>query len=51
VQCARKRASIAPYALGNPVKQVRRLSEGELVHFKYSAEHYMRLAAKHRASL
>jgi carbonic anhydrase/acetyltransferase-like protein (isoleucine patch superfamily) len=37
--------------LGNPVKQVRRLSEGELAHFKYSAEHYMRLAAKHRASL
>ncbi len=36
---------------GNPVKQVRPLTQGELDWFAYSAQHYMRLAAKHRASL
>ncbi|KZE33464.1 gamma carbonic anhydrase family protein [Crenobacter luteus] len=37
--------------LGNPVKQVRPLNEAELAFFRYSAEHYVRLAAKHKASL
>jgi carbonic anhydrase/acetyltransferase-like protein (isoleucine patch superfamily) len=37
--------------LGNPVKQVRQLTDEEMAYFKYSAEHYMRLAAKHKASL
>jgi carbonic anhydrase/acetyltransferase-like protein (isoleucine patch superfamily) len=36
--------------VGNPVKQVRLLTESELAWFKYSAEHYMRLALKHAAS-
>lgn len=35
---------------GNPVKQVRPLTDDELAWFKYSAEHYMRVAAKHMAS-
>jgi carbonic anhydrase/acetyltransferase-like protein (isoleucine patch superfamily) len=37
--------------LGNPVKQVRPLSEQEIAFFRYSAEHYQRLAVKHQASL
>lgn len=37
--------------LGNPAKPVRRLSEEELAYFRYSAEHYVRLAARHKASL
>jgi len=37
--------------LGNPVKQVRALSEEEIAYFRYSAEHYQRLARKHQASL
>ncbi len=37
--------------LGNPVKQVRPLSEEELAYFRYSAEHYRRLAIKHQASV
>ncbi|GGY16333.1 gamma carbonic anhydrase family protein [Paludibacterium paludis] len=37
--------------LGNPVRQVRPLTEDELAHFRYSAEHYRRLSAKHLASL
>lgn len=36
--------------LGNPVKQVRPLSEAEIAYFKYSAEHYVRLMNKHRVS-
>lgn len=35
--------------LGNPVKKVRPLTEEEKAYFKYSAEHYMRLAVKHKA--
>lgn len=37
--------------LGNPVKQVRPLTEKELAYFKYSAEHYVRVMDKHKASL
>ncbi|PTQ89518.1 gamma carbonic anhydrase family protein [Agitococcus lubricus] len=37
--------------LGNPVKKVRPLTEAEKAHFKYSAEHYMRLAAKHKSGI
>ncbi|BEV73232.1 MULTISPECIES: gamma carbonic anhydrase family protein [unclassified Paludibacterium] len=37
--------------LGNPVKAVRPLSAEEIAYFRYSAEHYQRLAAKHQASL
>jgi carbonic anhydrase/acetyltransferase-like protein (isoleucine patch superfamily) len=37
--------------LGNPVKQVRPLSDDEKAYFKYSAEHYMRLAVKHKAGV
>ena len=37
--------------LGNPVKQIRPLTEGELAYFKYSAEHYVKVMAKHKASL
>lgn len=37
--------------LGNPVKQVRALSDDEKAYFKYSAEHYMRLANKHKAGV
>lgn len=36
--------------LGNPVKQVRPLTEGELAYFKYSAEHYVKVMDKHKAS-
>lgn len=37
--------------LGNPAKAVRPLTAEEIAYFRYSAEHYQRLAAKHRASL
>ena len=37
--------------LGNPVKQVRPLTDEEKAYFKYSAEHYMRLAVKHKAGV
>ncbi|UTH75241.1 gamma carbonic anhydrase family protein [Chromobacterium sp. IIBBL 290-4] len=37
--------------LGNPVKQARPLSDKELAYFKYSAEHYTRVADKHKANL
>ncbi|MDN0074828.1 gamma carbonic anhydrase family protein [Crenobacter sp. SG2303] len=37
--------------MGSPVKPVRRLTESELANFEYSAQHYIRLAAKHKASL
>lgn len=37
--------------LGNPVKQVRRLSDKEIAFLKYSAEHYQRLAVKHQQAL
>ncbi|HEX5360422.1 MAG TPA: gamma carbonic anhydrase family protein, partial [Fluviicoccus sp.] len=37
--------------VGNPVKKVRPLTEDELAWFRYSAEHYIRLAGKHAASL
>lgn len=36
--------------LGNPVRQIRPLNEQELAFFRYSAEHYQRLARKHAAS-
>ncbi|WP_028534730.1 gamma carbonic anhydrase family protein [Paludibacterium yongneupense] len=37
--------------LGNPVKQVRALTERELAFFEYSALHYQRLADNHQQSL
>ncbi|HJV06195.1 MAG TPA: gamma carbonic anhydrase family protein [Chromobacteriaceae bacterium] len=37
--------------LGNPVKKVRPLNEQELAFFRYSAEHYVRVANKHKANL
>ena len=37
--------------LGNPVKKVRALTDEEKAYFKYSAEHYMRLANKHKAGV
>ncbi|RMC92600.1 gamma carbonic anhydrase family protein [Aquitalea palustris] len=37
--------------LGNPVKQARKLTEQELDYFKYSAEHYIRVANKHKPNL
>ena len=37
--------------LGNPVKQIRALSADEIAYFRYSAEHYWRLAQQHRDSL
>ena len=37
--------------LGNPVKKVRPLTDEEKAYFKYSAEHYMRLAVKHKAGV
>ena len=37
--------------LGNPVKQARPLTEKELAYFQYSAEHYLRVAAKHKPNL
>ena len=37
--------------LGNPVKQIRALTAAEIAYFRYSAEHYWRLAQQHRASL
>ncbi|GLS05367.1 gamma carbonic anhydrase family protein [Chitiniphilus shinanonensis] len=36
--------------LGRPVKEVRPLTDDELVHFAYSAAHYVRLMEKHRQS-
>ena len=37
--------------LGNPVKQIRPLTEKELAYFLYSAEHYQRLAQQHALCL
>lgn len=37
--------------LGNPVKQIRPLTEQELAYFKYSAEHYVKVANKHKPNL
>jgi carbonic anhydrase/acetyltransferase-like protein (isoleucine patch superfamily) len=37
--------------MGNPVRQVRPLSAEEIAYFRYSAEHYQRLARKHQAAL
>lgn len=37
--------------LGNPVKKARALTDEEKAYFKYSAEHYMRLANKHKAGV
>ena len=37
--------------LGNPVKKVRALTDEEKAYFKYSAEHYMRLANKHKVGV
>jgi type I restriction-modification system DNA methylase subunit len=40
--------------LGNPVKKVRpspKITDEEKAYFKYSAEHYMRLAVKHKAGV
>ncbi|OWY37688.1 gamma carbonic anhydrase family protein [Xenophilus sp. AP218F] len=46
-----KRLASGYLYLGNPVKQARPLTEEELAYFKYSAEHYLRVAAKHQANL
>ncbi len=35
--------------LGRPAKPIRRLNEAELSHFRYSADHYMRLAESYKA--
>ena len=37
--------------VGAPARRVRPLTEQELRYFAYSAEHYVRLAARHRSSL
>ncbi|QDQ27461.1 gamma carbonic anhydrase family protein [Chitinimonas arctica] len=34
--------------LGRPVKEIRPLSEAEIAHFDYSAQHYVRLMRAHR---
>ncbi|MBV8656924.1 MAG: gamma carbonic anhydrase family protein [Burkholderiales bacterium] len=36
--------------LGRPVKEIRPLTEEELAHFAYSAQHYVRLMHAHRES-
>ncbi|MBB5020429.1 carbonic anhydrase/acetyltransferase-like protein (isoleucine patch superfamily) [Chitinivorax tropicus] len=36
--------------LGSPVKEVRRLSPEELAHFKYSAEHYVKVKNHYKAT-
>ncbi|TIC83496.1 gamma carbonic anhydrase family protein [Crenobacter intestini] len=46
-----KRLESGHLYLGNPVKKVRPLSAEEIAYFAYSAEHYVRLMGKHRASL
>lgn len=46
-----KRLASGYLYLGNPVKQVRPLTEDELAYFRYSAEHYVRVMDKHKASL
>lgn len=33
---------------GNPVKQIRKLSESEIDHIAYSAQHYVKIAKSHR---
>lgn len=35
--------------LGRPVKQIRPLTDDELTHFNYSAQHYIRLMRKYQA--
>jgi len=45
-----KRLESGHLYLGNPVKRVRALTEEEIAYFRYSAEHYQRLAGKHRQS-
>ncbi|WP_137938889.1 gamma carbonic anhydrase family protein [Chitinivorax sp. B] len=37
--------------LGRPVKEIRRLTEAELAHFKYSAEHYVRVKRHYQAEV
>ncbi|MDH5391941.1 MAG: gamma carbonic anhydrase family protein [Gammaproteobacteria bacterium] len=34
--------------LGNPVSQIRKLTDKEIEYFKYSAEHYVRLQQRHQ---
>nr|WP_199066296.1 gamma carbonic anhydrase family protein [Chromobacterium sp. ASV5] len=46
-----KRLASGYLYLGNPVKQARPLTEQELAYFKYSSEHYLRVAAKHQVNL
>lgn len=36
--------------LGRPVKQIRPLTDDELAHFSYSAQHYIRLMRKYQAT-
>lgn len=45
-----KRLESGHLYLGNPVKKIRPLSEEEIAYFRYSAEHYQRLARKHQDS-
>lgn len=35
---------------GNPVHQIRPLSQAEIEHIEYSAKHYVKIAAKHKNS-
>ena len=46
-----KRLQSGHLYLGNPVRQIRALTPEEIAYFRYSAEHYQRLANKHRLSL
>ncbi len=36
---------------GNPLKQVRRLTEAEIAHIQYSAEHYVKVKDKHQGTI
>jgi carbonic anhydrase/acetyltransferase-like protein (isoleucine patch superfamily) len=36
--------------LGNPVKQIRKLTESELKFLQYSADHYVVVAQEHKQS-
>ncbi|RTK96523.1 MAG: gamma carbonic anhydrase family protein [Neisseriaceae bacterium] len=33
---------------GNPVKQIRKLTDAEIAHIQYSAEHYMKISDNHK---
>lgn len=46
-----KRLASGYLYLGNPIRQIRPLSDEELAYFRYSAEHYQRLSQRHQAAL